>query len=61
MSDQGSENELEITPKMIEAGARILEGQVFPYGAIGDRAEELVKDVLEGMFRVSPLGYRYSD
>ncbi len=49
----GQAGAIEITPEMIEAGARILEGQVFPYGAVGDEAERLAKAVFEGMFCVS--------
>lgn len=46
------EKEVEITPEMISVAARILEGRVFPHGAIGGAAEDLAKDVLEGVFRV---------
>ena len=43
---------IDVTPEMIEAGARILESQVFPYGAGDGVAEDIVRDVLSAALTV---------
>lgn len=51
--------EIEITPEMVAAGARIIESQ-FPDGLMQGFAEDLAKNVFEGMFCVSPSVRHYS-
>ena len=52
--------EIEITPEIIDAGVAALDGW-FPYGLAEADAEDLVRDVLEGIFCVSPSKYPNSD
>ncbi len=46
--------EMEITPKMLDAGVAALDGW-FPDGMAIVDAEDLVREVLEQVFRVRPL------
>lgn len=58
--DRQAGPEIEVTPEMIEAGNRIIEG-LFPHGSLEGVTEGLAKDVFEGMFCVSPYARRCLD
>ncbi len=52
--------EIEITPEMLCAGVAALDGW-FPYGLPDVQAEDLVRDVLGGIFCVLPSKDQRSD
>ena len=54
------DGEIEITPEMIEAGVRVLQGQ-FPDGLLQGFAGSLATDVFVGMLSVSPSECLCSD
>ena len=54
------DGEIEITPEMLDAGVAALDGW-FPGGIAQIDAEDLVRDVLEGIFCVLPSKDQCSD